>query len=72
MSRFAQRLTKLQRRALRCWIMTHRNLSAWVAGVYGWLGAGGRVARHEVLLMPGGRVSVHTVPVSSHVGNHRD
>ncbi len=26
-------------RALRCWIMTHRNLSAWVAGVYGWLGA---------------------------------
>ena len=26
-------------RALRCWIMTHRNLSAWVAGVYGWMGA---------------------------------
>jgi len=26
-------------RALRCWIMTHRNVSAWVAGVYGWMGA---------------------------------
>jgi hypothetical protein len=26
-------------RALRCWIMTHRNVSAWVAGVYGWLRA---------------------------------
>ena len=32
-------------RALRCWIMTHRNLSAWVAGVYGWLGAGGSTER---------------------------
>jgi hypothetical protein len=29
----------LRLRALRCWIMTHRNLSAWVAGLYGWLGA---------------------------------
>ena len=26
-------------RALRCWIMTHRNVSAWVAGVYGWMEA---------------------------------
>jgi len=26
-------------RGLRCWIMTHRNVSAWVAGVYGWMGA---------------------------------
>jgi hypothetical protein len=26
-------------RALRCWIMTHRNVSAWVAGVHGWMGA---------------------------------
>jgi hypothetical protein len=26
-------------RALRCWIMTHRNVSAWVAGVHGWLAA---------------------------------
>ena len=26
-------------RALRCWIMTHRNLSAWVAGVHGWIAA---------------------------------
>jgi hypothetical protein len=26
-------------RALRCWIMTHRNVSAWVAGVYGWMAA---------------------------------
>jgi hypothetical protein len=26
-------------RALRCWIMTHRNVSAWVAGVYGWMRA---------------------------------
>jgi hypothetical protein len=32
-------------RALRCWIMTHRNLSAWVAGVYGWIGAGGSTER---------------------------
>ncbi len=24
-------------RALRCWMMTHRNLAAWVAGVYGWM-----------------------------------
>jgi len=32
-------------RALRCWIMTHRNLSAWVAGVYGWLGATGATER---------------------------
>lgn len=26
-------------RALRCWMMTHRNLAAWVAGVYGWMEA---------------------------------
>jgi hypothetical protein len=26
-------------RALRCWITTHRNVSAWVAGVYGWMAA---------------------------------
>lgn len=26
-------------RALRCWIMTHRNVSAWVAGVHGWIAA---------------------------------
>ena len=26
-------------RALRCWFMTHRSVSAWVAGVYGWMGA---------------------------------
>jgi hypothetical protein len=23
-------------RALRCWLMTHRNVAAWIAGVYGW------------------------------------
>jgi len=32
-------------RALRCWIMTHRNVSAWVAGVYGWMGAAGASER---------------------------
>jgi hypothetical protein len=39
-------------RALRCWIMTHRNLSAWVAGVYGWLGAtdGSERARWRTVL----------------------
>jgi hypothetical protein len=39
-------------RALRCWIMTHRNVSAWVAGVYGWLGAGsaGEKARWRAVL----------------------
>jgi hypothetical protein len=26
-------------RALRCWLMTHRNVAAWVAGVYGWMEA---------------------------------
>ena len=26
-------------RALRCWLMTHRNLAAWIASVYGWLEA---------------------------------
>jgi hypothetical protein len=26
-------------RALRCWLMTHRNVAAWIAGVYGWLEA---------------------------------
>jgi hypothetical protein len=26
-------------RALRCWLMTHRNVAAWVAGVHGWIGA---------------------------------
>jgi hypothetical protein len=30
---------RLRLRALRCWFMTHRNVSAWVAGVYGWMGA---------------------------------
>jgi hypothetical protein len=25
--------------ALRCWLETQRNLAAWVAGVYGWMGA---------------------------------
>ena len=29
-------------RALRCWLMTHRNVAAWVAGVYGWMGAATR------------------------------
>jgi len=29
----------LRLRALRCWLMTHRNVSAWVAGVYGWMDA---------------------------------
>ena len=28
-------------RALRCWLMTHRNVAAWIAGVYGWLEAVG-------------------------------
>jgi hypothetical protein len=39
-------------RALRCWIMTHRNLSAWVAGVYGWMGAptGAEKARWRTVL----------------------
>ena len=26
-------------RALRCWLMTHRNVAAWVAGVHGWMSA---------------------------------
>ena len=26
-------------RALRCWLMTHRNVAAWVAGVHGWIDA---------------------------------
>jgi hypothetical protein len=26
-------------KALRCWMMTHRNLAAWVTGVYGWMNA---------------------------------
>ena len=26
-------------RALRCWLMTHRNVAAWIAGVHGWLEA---------------------------------
>ena len=26
-------------RALRCWLMTHRNVAAWIAGVYGWIEA---------------------------------
>jgi hypothetical protein len=33
----ADQLVRL--RALRCWMMTHRNLAAWVAGVYGWMEA---------------------------------
>jgi len=39
-------------RALRCWIMTHRNVSAWVAGVHGWMGAqtGADRARWRTLL----------------------
>ena len=31
----ADQLVRL--RALRCWLMTHRNVAAWIAGVYGWL-----------------------------------
>jgi hypothetical protein len=39
-------------RALRCWIMTHRNVSAWVAGVHGWMGAqtGAERARWRTVL----------------------
>jgi len=39
-------------RALRCWIMTHRNVSAWVAGVHGWMGAatGAEKARWRTVL----------------------
>jgi hypothetical protein len=39
-------------RALRCWIMTHRNVSAWVAGVYGWMGGatGAEQARWRTVL----------------------
>jgi hypothetical protein len=39
-------------RALRCWLMTHRNVSAWVAGVYGWMGAesDGEKARWRTVL----------------------
>ena len=33
----ADQLVRL--RALRCWLMTHRNVAAWVAGVHGWLDA---------------------------------
>ncbi|MDO8834836.1 MAG: hypothetical protein Q7V01_04535 [Vicinamibacterales bacterium] len=33
----ADQLVRL--RALRCWMITHRNLAAWVAGVYGWMEA---------------------------------
>jgi hypothetical protein len=33
----ADQLVRL--RALRCWLMTHRNVAAWVAGVHGWIGA---------------------------------
>ena len=31
----ADQLVRL--RALRCWLMTQRNVAAWVAGVYGWM-----------------------------------
>jgi hypothetical protein len=34
-------------RALRCWIMTHRNVSAWVAGVYGWMRAASGAERQR-------------------------
>lgn len=33
----ADQLVRL--RALRCWLMTHRNVAAWVAGVHEWIGA---------------------------------
>jgi hypothetical protein len=28
-------------RALRCWLVTQRNVAAWIAGVYGWMDARG-------------------------------
>ncbi len=34
-------------RALRCWLMTHRNLAAWVAAVHGWLGTTDADARQH-------------------------
>jgi hypothetical protein len=39
-------------RALRCWIMTQRNLAAWVAGVYGYMDASSTVdkRRHRARL----------------------
>ena len=39
-------------KALRCWIMTQRNVAAWIAGVYGWMEAKSAAGkrRHRVLL----------------------
>ena len=39
-------------KALRCWFMTQRNVAAWVAGVYGWMGAKTMAAkrRHRAAL----------------------
>ncbi|MDY7107140.1 MAG: hypothetical protein SYC29_00735, partial [Planctomycetota bacterium] len=33
--------------ALRCWLMTQRNVAAWVAGVHGWLAATTDTGRRE-------------------------
>jgi hypothetical protein len=34
-------------KALRCWMMTQRNLAAWVAGVYGWMGASSKLEKRR-------------------------
>lgn len=41
----ADHLVRLK--ALRCWFMTQRNVAAWVAGVYGWMGAKTMSARRR-------------------------
>ncbi|MGE5362349.1 MAG: hypothetical protein ACM3NQ_25315, partial [Bacteroidales bacterium] len=41
----ADHLVRLE--ALRCWIMTQRNLAAWVAGVYGWMNTSSRLEKRR-------------------------
>jgi hypothetical protein len=41
----ADQLVRLS--ALRCWLMTHRNLAAWVAAVHGWLETADAEARRH-------------------------
>jgi hypothetical protein len=46
----ADQTARLQ--ALRCWLMTQRNVAAWVAGVYGWMEASSaaRKQRYRAML----------------------